>query len=494
MQKLLESIKNLQKTSQNNRNNCDFFLQALKEWTLTEELYSKNMARISSHSGFKQECFGFLREYTDQASKKAKYLSEYLSANVIDYFKQLLNSQSNSLKSNFIDSQKILDYIQKKCEFVSESMTKYFSACRECEEITFDLDKELSNSKKEKIFQKMLSLKKDTDLLLTSYNNSLVKFNNSREKISRSLQKLVSSFNFYESQRSKFLEESLELIESTISEANIKITQSVSFEKSLVSPTLYDILSFEIPEISLETYDGSHPLFQNTGLAGFHFSVLETTGVSKGTQSAIEELFKNEIEEIVSKAWTGKELSSDDYVKFNTRLREPVGRKVWSWSMNLRRTRGEFKLTDSGFNQVGELMLAALNECERTGDTKIAKNCIILSQTFYKLLDVKKVFLQHFILNHTLWAKIEFWEKVVDDAIQEELKKGCNESDVGDEFTKHEKTLVFCQLVSFGNIMMSFRMGSKIENLAKRYAEKYEFSEDELKDIMASVHDSLQIE
>ena len=162
--------------------------------------------------------------------------------------------------------------------------------------------------------------------------------------------------------------------------------------------------------------------------------------------------------------------------------------------MNLRRTQGEFKLTDSGFTQVGELMLAALNECERTGDTNIAKNCIILSQTFYQLLDGKKVFLQHFILNHTLWAKIEFWEKVVDDAIQEELRKGCYDSEEGEESAKHEKTLVFCQLVSFGNIMMSFRMGSKIENLAKRYAEKYEFSGDELKDIMASVHDSLQTE
>jgi len=154
MQTLLESIKNLQETSQNNRRSCDFFLQALKEWTLTEELYSKNMARISSHSGLKQECFGFIRDYTHQASQKAKHLSEYLSANVIEYFKQLLNSQSNSLKSNFIDTQKILEYIQKKCQVVSESMTKYFSACRECEDITFDLDKDNTISKKEKIFQK----------------------------------------------------------------------------------------------------------------------------------------------------------------------------------------------------------------------------------------------------------------------------------------------------------------------------------------------------
>lgn len=494
MQNLLESIKNLQLKSQENRKNCDYFLQALKEWTLTEDLYSRNLNRISLHIGLKHQCFGFIREYIQQAATKASFLSEYLSANVIEYFKQLLNSQSNSLKSNYIDSQKILNYIQKKCDGLSESVTKYFDTCRECELVTFELDRETSISKKEKISQRMLSLKKETDVLLNNYKSALFKFNNSREKISKSLQKLATSYNSYETERSKFLEESLELIETTLLEAGEKINKSFRFDKSIIKPDLFNISSFDIAEVSLELYDGSHPLFQNTGLPGFHFSVLESIGVSKGTQSAIEEVFKNEIEEIVAKAWIGKELTSEDYVKFNSRLREPIGRKVWSLTMNLRRTQGEFKLTDPGFRQVGELMLASLNECERTGDIKIAKNCIILSQTFYKLNEGKKVFLQHFILNHTLWAKIEFWEQVVDDAIDEELKKGCYGLTSQDENIIHEKNLVFCQLVSFGNIMMSFRMGSKIENLARRYSEKYEFNEDEIKDIIASVHDSLQNE
>ena len=70
--------------------------------------------------------------------------------------------------------------------------------------------------------------------------------------------------------------------------------------------------------------------------------------------------------------------------------------------MNSKRTQGIFTLEEKGFFQVSELMIAALNECERAQDIIIAKNCIILSQTFYKIFEGTKDYLQNYILNHTL--------------------------------------------------------------------------------------------
>ena len=71
--------------------------------------------------------------------------------------------------------------------------------------------------------------------------------------------------------------------------------------------------------------------------------------------------------------------------------------------MNSRRAQGNFKLYDKGYNKIGELMHAVLNECERTQDIYIAKNCIILSQTFYKYDKTnQKIYLQNFILSHSI--------------------------------------------------------------------------------------------
>ena len=489
MLKLIESIQNLQQTSQSNRKSSDTFLQALKEWAITEDLYSRNMARISIHPGLLEDCFSFIRSYTSSKAQRSKALSENISANIIEYFKQLLNSQSIQMKNTMMDSQKIIDYVHKKCGLVSDAMNKYFSTCRNCELVAFDLDKEQSTPKKEKHFQKMMNIKKETDTYLAAYQMAIEKFNGSREKISRSIQKVLDSYSTFEQDRLKSLEESLEVIESLIQKDGQEIQNSLKFDKKFFTKSSFLQEDFTVETLEIETYDGSHPLFQSTGASGLHFSVLETSGVSKGTQIAVEELYKNEIGEIVTKAWNGQDLSSEDYVKFNTRLREPVGRKVWSWCMNSRRTQGIFKICENGFGKVGELMLGALNECERTSDIQIAKNCIILSQTFYKEDKDRKVFLQHCIMDHTLWKNNEFWENVIDNAIEDELKKSPAED--GEESRTHEKQLVFCQLVSFGNIMMSFKLSNSAEMIIQWYAGKYNLTEIEVKDIMNTIHESL---
>jgi hypothetical protein len=367
-------------------------------------------------------------------------------------------------------------------------MNKYFITCRNCESAAFDLDKEQSTPKKEKHYQKILSIKKETDTYLAAYRAAIEKFNNSREKISKSLQKVLESYKNLDFDSVKSLEESLEVIDELLKkDCQSQLFQS--FDKKIVKSQIVNKEEFLVEPLEIETYDGSHPLFQNTGTTGPHFSVLESTGVSKGTQIAVEELYKTEIGEIVTKAWNGQDLTSEDYLKFNTRLREATGRKVWSWSMNSRRTQGIFKISENGFGKVGELMLAALNECERTSDIQIAKNCIILSQTFYKEQEGHKVFLQLCIMDHTLWKKQEFWEKVIDNAIQEELKKSGDET--GDDILQHEKQMVFCQLVSFGNIIMSFKLLTQALSIVEKYAELYNFTKEEIEEIMNTVHESL---
>lgn len=488
---LNNNLESLQLSSMAHRKESEDLLNVLREWALNEELYAKGMERISNHSGLKiapNTFFEQLRIYTHTLSTKAKKFSENLSNLIINHFKEILTTQSHSVKNTYIEGKQISEYMGKKYSHVLNAMEKYYASCRDCEQVAFDLDKETSNTKKEKIFQKMQILKKEVDVNLDNYKNTTRSFNSAIEKFDTSLEKIINAYNFYEEKRCKCFEESLKIL-SEIINTKSQIMPRV-LDPDRIVPERYDSIDFIIHELDVDTYEGVHPLFQGTG-DGFHISVLETSGISNGTKIAVEELYKSEIDDIVTRAWQGENLSSEDYIKFNMRLKEPLGRKAWSWSMNLRRSQGNFKISDKGFPTIVELMQAALNECERTNDINIAKNCIILSQTFYKDMKTGKAYLQNYIIDHSLWKKTDFWESVVNNAIFEELKKqGISNFDD----TSHEKHLVFCQLVSFGHIMMSFKISFEIaQKLVNKYAQKYDFSIEETEGIMHAVHESLEI-
>ena len=90
---------------------------------------------------------------------------------------------------------------------------------------------------------------------------------------------------------------------------------------------------------------------------------------------------------------------------------------------------------------------------------------------------------------------MDFWEHAINSAISEELKNQNFEGnyETNDDAKQHEKNLVFCQLVSFGHIMLSFKLPLNItKELVNKYAKKYLFSEEETENIMFAVNESLE--
>jgi Myotubularin protein len=487
------SLEKLHETSIMKRKEAEEFLKVLREWSLAEDLYSKTMARVSNHRGISSpyiQDFENLRAYTRFVSENSKKISDTLNDRIIDHFKALITTQSHSIKISYIEGKKIGEYINKKQNLITEAKNKYFNTCRDCEQIAFDLDKESNQARKEKLLQKFISSIKDVDLDLNNYRIEIESYNSNLKKYLKSIDKIVEAYNFYEEKRCKCLEESLGLIHQTLPSVQGLLTCKLK-------PFVFDSSEF-LQNFTIENYDGSHPLFKTTeGLSLYLDSyLLGSNGCPHSIQSATEELYKSEIGKIVTKAWEGSDLTSEDYAKLNLRLKEPVGRKAWSWNMNLRRTQGDFKLNEKGYNKIVEIMLATLNECERTQDTGIIKNCIILSETFYKELeDNKKVYLQSSIISHSIWNDLNFWDQAIESAINDQLKKqsdGKQKNDDDEDIVYSEKNLVFSQLVSFGNIMISFKLSATIaKNLLGKYAAKYRFSRDETDNIMYAVHESL---
>ena len=449
-----------------------------KERKLIEELYSKDLERLALKLNpqiFPDISENIKKALTRTSTSSAKFAAS-ISEKIVTSLNKLLTTQAAMIREPLIDGSKNEKRKIRLLQKIHDAKGKYWESCSHCEQVAVALDAESSIGKKEKLLMKLLSNKTNLDIFFKNYVETIEKYSRYRKTYLMKTKKTISIIQTHE-------QELLEALNQT-SKSYFEFEGLSEFELRLKSTSEDTSLLLIYPERYFEAYEGSHPLFKNIGIHSaphLHASILELSGVDLGTSSAVESLYRGEIGNIVAKAWEGIELNSQEYLQFNAIIKEHVGRKAWSWSMNQKRTQGIFKIDTKGFSLISELMVAVLNECERCQDITVSKNCIILSQTFYKHSDKGKVYLQTSILTHTLWENEIFWAQVVNSAISEEIKNQVKD----DLSSDHMKSLVFCQLVSFGNIMMSFKVHEDvITSLFKEIASNHHFNEHEVLEIM----------
>ena len=485
----IESINQLNEKLIKYRKQAEDLLIVLQERSLIEEFYSKDLERLTTKlppSDFPQVT-SFVKSLILFVSSQALSFSQNLTKEVIENFKELLNSQAFQIKELHLDGLKNEKRKSRLTKKLEESKKRYWECCEECEQVAIALDSEPSVSKKKKLVTRLLLSKTQLDGIYKNYLESVDRYNKYKKTYIAKSKKVISVYSHHEVQ----LVETYSKIQNDL--LSFQCLSGASHSVSLSSfPNIEHIelpvddtsKLLEYPECNFEAYEGTHPLFMNLGINSaphLHASIIEASGVDSGTQTAVENMYRSEMENIINKAWAEEDLTSEEYLHFNGLIKEHLGRKAWAWCLNLKRTQGNFEITTQGFVAVGELMVAILNECERSQDVAVAKNCIILSQTFYRKVQGVRDYLQNFIMSHTLWENMEFWEKLITSAIVEELK---NQGEA-ENLNEHLKSLVFCQIVSFGHIMMSFKVPEDvIQGILEKTGNKYNLNSVEANEIM----------
>lgn len=483
---MIETITQLYEKGVKFRKHAEELLMVLQERSLIEQFYAKDLERLAlklPSSDFPQVT-EFLKQITQQVSLQSQKFSQQIAGEIIETFKNLLSTQAAGIKEPYLEglkNEKRKSRLGKKLE---ETKQKYWQCCEECEQVAVALDEEPAVSKKKKLVQKLLLNKTHLDAVYKSYLEAVDRHSKYKKTYLTKLKKITALFTLQETelvQAYSQLQKDFLKCQCISKQSDYSTYPNIS-EIFVSEENISKLL--EYPESYFESYEGTHPLFLNLGINSaphLHASILEVSGGDSGTHTAVEEMYRTEIGNIINKAWTGNDLTSEEYLHFNGMLKEHLGRKAWSWCVNLKRTQGSFEISEKGFVLVGELMVATLNECERTQDVIIAKNCIILSQTFYRKPTGCKEYLQNFIISHTLWENIEFWHKLITSAIVEELKNQGESECVSD----HLKSLVFCQLVSFGHIMMSFKMSKEvIMETIELIGSNYKLNKQEAEEVM----------
>ena len=183
-------------------------------------------------------------------------------------------------------------------------------------------------------------------------------------------------------------------------------------------------------------------------------------------------------------------LQKEEITKLKELLNEHDNRVVFLQALNTFRAKGLHGIPKDIFDFFNELFILMCNTIGRDKDYHTAKNLIILSQTYYYLDDGNKLYLLEGIQKNEIFQNFKFWEGYTQFTIEKEIIKSIqNDKKNGTLIKKTQKesddmyaTVVFAQVVSVADNMISFNFDTKkIKEIVKPIIKHYNINEESIK-------------
>ena len=148
------------------------------------------------------------------------------------------------------------------------------------------------------------------------------------------------------------------------------------------------------------------------------------------------------------------------------------------------RTKGELKRSEKLIKDLSIILNQILILAEKEKNYNNAKNCLILSQTFYTEKGGIQIYLMDFIKDNKWIHSLQFWQEIIEiEIINDKLK--LNEENPGMDRNKiNEKlnSVYFSKILTYSHNMVIFNIDKKITiDLCQSLIERYKIS-DELKE------------
>ena len=136
--------------------------------------------------------------------------------------------------------------------------------------------------------------------------------------------------------------------------------------------------------------------------------------------------------------------------------------------------------------ELKDIVTQILEISEIENDYESAKNCIILSQTFYiDDKDHNKIYLFESIIDNKCLTSTEFWYGVIECMIDQEFQKNessnkeINAKETEEEKAKRISNIAFSQVLPYTNNMLDFKMDKNvILEVINSFVEKYKIESD----------------
>ena len=168
-------------------------------------------------------------------------------------------------------------------------------------------------------------------------------------------------------------------------------------------------------------------------------------------------------------------------------LKEKWSQNYFLINLSKQRTKGRFSRSPKLVKDLADILLLILETAEKEKDYEAARNCIILSQTYYfeekdKDENITKKYLIELILNYKWLRTPDFWRGLIDTMIILEIKKymasNPSEPSLYDENNEKSRERLsnfgFSQLLTYSNNMREFYVDERIVvKIIDEFVEKY---------------------
>ena len=359
----------------------------------------------------------------------------------------------------------------------------------------FTLDDE-DNEKEmlEKLTEIVENNKVSAKQLQIEYEDYIIKANNEREKyISLSenvydeIQNLDEGFiNMMKNQLNTMIGKELDLLENIkkrtmklldyLNEINVDNDIKKFIESKLVKfspPKPFEYIEY-YPDIVIRNMKGTGEIVQNK----IGFKILENLKnifkFEKIKVDKTEEENSNFINDTVNDIWDGNNYNQK---KLDLLLKEHIYRFRFLRMLNQYRVEGIFILKNIAFQNFCMALSSLLDNAIKEEDYECIKLCMILSQTFY-LEGRKKILLQSGIALNTIWQKKDFWVKIIEYSISEEINNAKGYmiflEENGNAREKRAESSIISTLITYSFNMKLFGYSEKeskivIDELIKKY-------------------------
>ncbi|CAG9325344.1 unnamed protein product [Blepharisma stoltei] len=450
----------------------DEFSDFLQERANLDKNYAKGLEKLAAHSFFQLSTgdslshgLGTIQNFYHLHSSLLSSLSQSLYSDLSNTVKQLVNEHDASIKEKYETGRKLTNEREKLLKIHDKAREKYIKSVKDSATQNKSINPPAKNNE---------------DFFLKSYMSSIQNANTFNIQFSDGIKAVLADYQDQETAKLKNLKESLQRIVA-LEGCFIK---NLEYEMENL-PTAVESFS---PEKDIEEFAESICTGRKVGILAF-VPCYEESAKRKNMElrdSQEEEIMRN----VLEACWSEDSINDHDLELFYHLIIESQGRKVFTSFLNEKRHQGQFKIPDKNFGILGELMRRLLTSMLNTElDLLCARQCIILSQTFYyEDATARKIFLQNLILLHPVWHDEKNWEKIITDAIQLEMKNyadSCLDSlEVHDNMTQKMNMMNVGQLNSYAHVMASFDLSKEtITQLIYKLAEKFQVPEEMIPDV-----------
>ena len=205
------------------------------------------------------------------------------------------------------------------------------------------------------------------------------------------------------------------------------------------------------------------------------------------------EIDKNDLREITYKIFT--DYSKDLENKILKYTKNTKTHHFFLILLSKLRTNNRFEQNTDIIDLLGKILLNILDVAEKNKNYDNAKNCIILSQTFFCEKNKEKYYLFEKIRNHKWIKSNDFWFNFIDKMIDQEIDRFVvihpevtkekiltGSEDISEKMKYKISELLFSQLLPYVNNMNEFKLGLKnIVLITESFCQKYNFLGEEHK-------------